>query len=221
MKPPAGGPRRSTDSRCLEAHLGNPTGGGVGREQWRRVGGVGERGDQQVRELLQVAPQAVGGIVVRLAGAGQAVFGVDQLRPEGAEVGVGLQVRPAVQAIGESVERAAEADLCAARQDDRPTFDRDPRRVAGADHCGERPALVRGVAGDDGDEVRDQVVPAAQFDVDLRPRVVHFGRASADAVEQHARARRARRQAAEQRDHARTAVSSKNASSRSGRQRSR
>ena len=119
-------------------------------------------------------------VVVELAGVGDATLGAGQLLLQRQEVLVGLQVGVGL-AQGEHLAQRTGEHVVGLRLGVRRVRCGDGR-VAGLDDGFERAAFVRGVALDGFDEVRDEIEPALQLDVDLRPGVVDLVAAPDQAV---------------------------------------
>ena len=122
--------------------------------------------DQHGREALLDRVVAVDGLVVVAAGGGELVLDVGELLLEREEVLRRPQLRIGLGDGDQPVQRAAEL-LVRLRRRGRA------RRLLGCRtglrHLLEGLALVRGVALHRLDQVRDEVVPPPELDVDVRP----------------------------------------------------
>src|SRR6476659_1515851 len=126
-------------------------------------------GDRDAGEGLDRVVVGQHGVVVDLPGDRDPVLGLGKLALQLPEVLVGLQLRVRLGDREQPAERLAQDPLGLGRLGGRTCALRRGARLG--DRL-ERAALVRRVALDGLDEVRDQVVPTLELDLDLGPRVL-------------------------------------------------
>jgi hypothetical protein len=162
--------------------------------------------DEGARDRLDRVVVGQNRVVVDLAGDGDAVLRLGELGLQLPEVLVGLELRVGLSHGDQAAERLAQQPFGLRRLGRRL---RALRSGASLRDVLERLTFVGGVALDGLDEVRDQVPPPLQLDLDLRPGVVDAVPQPDEAVVQDDQGDRDQRDQDEQQDHPDHATSSR------------